>query len=343
MEEDKGFLEYLRKVSPGTSLRTVIDDLVDSNLGALIVIETKETQSCIEGGFRVNCRFTPQRLFELCKMDGAIVLSQDMKRILYANALLIPNNTINTNETGTRHKAAEKTAKQLGTFVIAISERKKKTTLYYKNLRYLLKSSDELLRDISSSLQNLEKQKEIFNELNNRLNILEISGMASVREVCSVVQRAEMISRISEGIKRSFVEIGKVGGMMNMRYKELIRGVEKIEENLLRDYSKLSLKKSKTLLENISYDGLLELDVIARLVFDRGLEDLAYPRGYRFLSHLTLNQREVSLIVRSFKNLNEILDDDSGKFEQVLKNRATTIKEEIEHLRDQVLEGKVVF
>lgn len=343
MEEEKSFLEYLKKVSPGTAIRTVIDDLVDSNLGALIVVETKEMQECVEGGFRINCRFTPQRLFELCKMDGAIILSADLKRILYANALLIPDNSIHTSETGTRHKAAEKTAKQLGTFVIAISERKKKTTLYHKNARYFLKSSDELLRDISSSLQILEKQKEIFVDLNNKLNILEISGMASVRDVCKIIQRSEMILKISENIKRNFAEIGKVGNLMNMRYKELIRGVEKIEENILRDYSKISLKKTKTLLANLSYDGLLDTDAIARLIFEKSTEEAAYPRGYRFLSHLTLNQREISVLARSFPNLNDILDDESNKLETLLKNRASTIKEEIENLRDQVLEGKVVF
>jgi len=105
MEEEKSFLDYLKKVSPGTALRTVIDDIVGSNLGALIVLESKEIMACIEGGFRINCRFSPQRLFELCKMDGAIVLSADLKRILYANATLVPDNSIHTNETGTRHKA----------------------------------------------------------------------------------------------------------------------------------------------------------------------------------------------------------------------------------------------
>lgn len=343
MEEEKAFIEYLKKVSPGTSLRTVLDDLIRSELGALIVFEAPEIEKGFEGGFRINCRFSPERVFELCKMDGAIIVSNDLKRILYANVLLTPDNTIHTNETGTRHKAAERIAKQTGAFVIAISERRKKISLYYKGTRYFLKSSEELLREIGGAIQVLEKQRESLEDLVAKLNLLEISGMGSVRDVCKIIQRTEMMLKISESIKRNFTEIGKVGNIMNMRYKELLKGIEKTEENILRDYAKLSLKKIKTLLSNLSYDGLLELDTIARLVFEKGTEENAYPRGFRFLSGLNLTQKEISAIVDSYNSLNEILEDESGKIEGLLKNRTASVKEEMENLRTQVLEGKVVF
>lgn len=343
MEEEKSFLEYLKKVSPGTSLRTVLDDLLRSDLGALIVFETPEIEKCFEGGFRLNCRFSAERLFELSKMDGAIIVSADLKRILYANVLLTPDSSIHTTETGTRHMAAERTAKQSGAFVIAISERRKKVSLYHKTTRYFLKASDELLRDISSSLQILEKQREILDDLMSKLNLLEISGMGSVRDICKILQRTEMMLRISENIKRNFTEIGKVGNIMNMRYKELLKGIERTEENVLRDYSKRSLKKIKTLLTSLSYDGLLDLEAISRLVFEKGLEESSQPKGYRFLSNLTLTQKEISLIVNSFGGLNDLLDDESNKLEGILKNRTSTIKDEIEKLRIQVLEGKVTF
>ena len=129
-EKERTFLDFIKLVSPGTSLRTVIDDLVRSGLGAMIVFDSKEFQSknLAEGGFRINCRFTSQKLFELCKMDGGIVVSSDLKRILHANMLMIPDGTIPSVETGTRHKASERIAKQAKTFVIAVSERRKKTT-----------------------------------------------------------------------------------------------------------------------------------------------------------------------------------------------------------------------
>src|SRR3989344_8424368 len=111
-KESKNLVDYLKKVSPGTALRNVIEDLISANMGAIIVFDTCEVEKLIEGGFKINCRFTPSRLFELCKMDGAIIVSPDLKKILYSNVLLTPDNSVPTSETGTRHKAGERTAKQ---------------------------------------------------------------------------------------------------------------------------------------------------------------------------------------------------------------------------------------
>jgi len=342
-EKDRSFMDFIKLVSPGTPLRTVIDDLVRSDLGAMIIFDAPELRqnNIIEGGFRINCRFTPQKLFELCKMDGAIILSLDLKRILFANVLMNPDNSLHTSETGTRHKAAERTAKQAHTFAIAVSERRKKTTLYFCLSRYYLKSTEEITRNISSNLQVLEKQRELFDEQINDLNILEMSEMVSISDVCKVIQKAEMILKISESVKRNFSELGKEGSIIHMRYRELLRGVERRENEVLRDYASLSLKRSKTLLGNLTLDGLLNLESIARLIFEKTLEENISPKGYRFLSHLTLSVKEVSQIVRQFQNLEKILSAEESEFEQTLKNRASTIKEEIGNLREQVLSGKV--
>lgn len=343
-EKDRTFLDYLKKVSPGTPLRTVIDDLIKGQLGALIMFDSPEIKkhNIIEGGFRVNCRFTPQKLFELCKMDGAIIVSHDLKRILYANVLINPDSTLSSAETGTRHKAAERAAKQLKTFVIAVSERRKKVTLYFSGSRYYLKSSSELLNDVSTNLQVLEKQREIFEERISNLNILEMSELVSISDVCKTIQRAEMILKISESIKRNFTELGKEGNIMHMRYRELLRNVERIENDILRDYSTLNLKKTKTLLSNIAFDGLLDLEAIGRLIFQENIEKQVSPKGYRFLSHLPLSEKEISQIVNKFKNLDKIMKSDSSQLEEILKQRAEKIKEEIEELREQVLAGKVI-
>ena len=343
-EKEKPLRDFIKMVSPGTLLRTVIDDVVRSGLGAMIVLDTKElnAKNIIEGGFRINSRLTTQKLFELCKMDGAVVISQDFKRILYANTLMTPDSSIHSTETGTRHKAAERTAKQAHTFVIAVSERKKKTTLYYSQSRYHLKSTDELMRNLSSTLQVLEKQREMLNEQLNNLNILEMSELVSISDVCKVIQRTEMILKISESIKRNFTELGKEGNIMHMRYRELIRGVEKTESEIIRDYATLSLKRSKTLLSNLTFEGLLDTKSIARLILEKPTEESISPKGFRFLTHLTLSEKENSLIVKQFKNLENILKADSSELESILKNRASTIKEEIRNLREQVLNGKVI-
>jgi diadenylate cyclase len=343
-EKEKTFLDFIKLVSPGSSLRNVIDDLIRSDLGGMIVFDKPElnSQNIAEGGFRINSRFTSQKLFELCKMDAAVIVSQDLKRIVQANVSMNPDTSISTIETGTRHKAAERTAKQAHTFVIAISERRKKTTLYYGQSRYYLKPTEELIRNISSTLQVLEKQREILNENISNLNILEMSELVSVSDVCKVIQRAEMILKMSNSVKRNFTELGKEGNIMHMRYRELIRGIEKAEDETLRDYSTISLKRSKTLLSNLTFDGLQDLDSIARLIIDKPLEETISPKGFRFLSHLTLYEKEISQIIKQHKNLENIIKLNPADLEPMLKNRANTIYEEIRNLREQVLSGKVI-
>ena len=117
-------IDVLKMFSPGTSIRSALDDVLRAKLGALIVIDKEGISSIVEGGFKINCKFVPQRLAELSKMDGATILSKDLKKILYANTFLDPNVNIMTKETGTRHKAAERTAKQFNTIVVSVSERK---------------------------------------------------------------------------------------------------------------------------------------------------------------------------------------------------------------------------
>lgn len=342
-DKEKKMFDFLKKVSPGSALRVVIDDLIRSDLGALIVLDSPLLQDCFEGGFRVNCRFTSQRLFELCKMDGAVIVSSDLKRILYGNVLLTPEKNISTNETGTRHKAAEKTAKQAETFVIAVSERRKKTTLYYCKTRTYLRQVEEILRGLTNSLQILEKQKEQFSDLLAKLNVLEISGLVSIGDICRIFQRCEMISRISDSMRRELIELGKEGNIIHMRFRELIKGVEKKGDEMIRDYSPLSLKKTKLLLANLTFDNLTEPEVIARLIFQKELEDTIAPRGFRFLSYIGLSEKEASIVIDSLLNLNSIIEVDEIKLEELLKGRASSLKKEIMELREQILEGKVCF
>jgi diadenylate cyclase len=344
IEKEKTFLDFLKLVSPGTSLRTVIDDILRSDLGAMIIFDspTLQKQNMFEGGFRINSRFTSQKLFELCKMDGAIVLSQDLKRILHANVTMNPDTALRSIETGTRHKAAERTAKQAQTFVIAISERRKKTTLYHGSSRYYLKSTEELLRNITSNLQILEKQREILTEHVANLNMLEMSELVSVSDVCKVVQRTEMILKISESIKRNFTELGREGSIMHMRYREILRGLEKDENEILRDYANIPLKRAKTLLVNLTFEGLLDTESIARLILEKPLEDTISPKGYRFLSHLNLSAKETSQLIKLNQNLDNVLKADPISLEPILKNRSASISEEIRHLREQIINGKII-
>ncbi len=341
-EKDK-LNDYLKKVSPGTQLRAVIDDLVNSNMGGLIVFDNKELRGLIEGGFRINCKFSTNKLFELCKMDGAIVVSPDLKKIIYANVMLVPDSTIPTQETGTRHKSGERTAKQANTFVIIVSERKNKSTLCLGETKYFLKDSTKLLGEVSNNIQLLEKQRELFNDAKEKLDILEMSNLVTIGDVCNLVQRSEMMLRVSDLIKRYFTELGSLGSIMYLRYKELLRGVNKSQENVLRDYSMLKLKKAKIFLKSFTFDNLMDQSVMSKLLFNGSPEENISTKGYRFLSYLNLTDKEISQIVSKIGSLDKIFNSKPSNFQSILKNNnPENFVEEIKYIRDQILSGKKV-
>lgn len=335
------FLEVLEKLSPGKTLRIALEDILHARTGALIVFECPELKNLFEGGFRVNCKFTPQKLVELSKMDGAIIVSSDMKRILFANTLLVPDHTLPTNETGTRHKAAERTSKQLGIPVIAVSERRRKITLFYDNRNYFLQDSEVLLRRATENLHILEKQREISNDLLTNLNILEITNLVSVGDACTLLQRIEMINRIMNTLKRHIIELGKEGSIIQMRVRELYKGIEDLESYILRDYTPRP-SSSKRLLSNINFDGLLDTNSLARILFESSLDKPIFPRGYRFLRKLNLTERETDNLINHFDNLGGIINASNEELKRFLRSKTESFKRELEHTKEQVMLGKKI-
>jgi len=335
------FLEVLGRLSPGKSLRTGLDDILNGRTGALIVVECNEAKNIFEGGFKVNCRFTSQRLAELAKMDGAIILSSDMKKILFANTLLIPKSDIVTEETGTRHKAAERTAKQTGAIVIAVSERRRKITLYYDNKRYVLQNSEDILRRATETLQILEKQKEILDENSKNFNILEITNLVSYGDVCLVLQRIEMIIKMTNNIRRYLIELGNEGTMIKMRISELTKGIIERRDLIIKDYASKPLYVTK-FLENLSSDSLLDLASLSRMLFEESPDKTVFSRGYRLLSKLNLMDKEIKSLVSSFENLQNILNANEEDLRRILKNKTNTFRDQLANLKEQIMIGKKI-
>lgn len=330
-------IEILKLVSPGTVLRMAIDDISRAEMGALIVVDSEKIKEISEVGFRVNSKLTAQRIVELAKMDGAIILSSDLTKILYANVLLVPDVNISTNETGTRHKAAERTAKQAKTLVIAVSEKRKKITLYHGNLKYILKNTEELLSRATETLQILEKQREIFNELISNLNVLEISGLVVVSDVCSVLQRMEIMMRTAKMIERYLIELGKEGIIIKMRLRELLKNVEKERGFILKDYH-----AKEDVLNEFSFDDLLDAENIAQLLFLLASEEKVQAKGYRILNKMNLDKKNSSKILNNFENLDNILSADGARLREVLGEEAENFQKEFSSLKEQIMMNKKI-
>jgi len=343
-KKEPELVDILKLLAPGTAIRVALDDILHANLGALIVLENAELYNIVEGGFRVNCKFSPQRLVELSKMDGAIIISKDLRKIIYANTLLIPSSEIPTKETGTRHKAAERTAKQINTLTIAVSERRNIITLYYGDIQYKLDKSSEILRKAAETLQVLEKQKEVLNELLANLNVLEINNLVTVSDICSVVQRMEMINRISTILKRYLVELGKEGVIVSMRLKELTKNLAKEETFLFRDYFGSKYLRAKTILKNMNFDFLIETQNLSRMLFNELHDRALSPHGLRILSKTNLQERDIRLIISSLKTLDKILSANEEELMKIFRKQeyVSFFNKEVESIREKIMIGRKI-
>ncbi len=331
---EEELFSMLKTIAPGTNLRTAIDGALKASKGALILIANDHVLPIIDGGFRVNCRFTPQRLMELTKMDGAIILSSDTKRIDYANVLLTPDSKIKTLETGTRHKAAERSAKQAGCLVIAISERKHDVTVYYKNARHNLRSVEILLRKANEYVQLLEKQRDSFDAHLSKLNKLELKNYPSLAQAVLVIQKGKMIQKISEEIKKLIVELGNESTLLKTRIKELNQGVDKEASLVLKDYTRLDVKKSRALLDELSYDELLDGEHILKALAYEKMMQIEPIKGWRILSKTSLPEADIAKLIKEKNSLGEALYSNiKSYFEIIGEEKARTFKEEIDKMK----------
>ncbi len=339
--EEKDFFDVLKMVAPGTSIRAALDDLLNAGMGSLIVIDNGNIYGLFEKGFKIYSRFSSQKLVELAKMDGAIILSRDAKRIIYANSVLIPDAQILSKETGTRHKAAERMSKQSGAIVIAISERKRKITLYYGDKKHELRNSSEVLRRASENMQILEKQRESLDEVLTDLTVLELQKMVTIFDVAKVVQNFEILKRVSEVIKKYLIELGKEGMIVGSRLRVLTRGLEKEEDFLLRDYF-VSYSDIKKNLDKMSLDELLETSDVSAVLFNETHDKKVSPRGLRILKKTNVPERYIDSLVSNFKSLENILGARYEELMEIFENEGMVdfFKEELYSLREKISLGK---
>ena len=221
---------------------------------------SKEVLDIVDGGFKLDIEYTPSRLYELAKMDGAIILSSDLKKILYANAQLIPSSSIATTETGTRHRTAERTAKQTGEIVVSISQRRNIITVFQGYSRYVLEDTSKVISKANQALQTVEKYKKVFDSKLNMLNEYEFNDIVTLENVITAIQRAEMVMKIVDEVQRSIYELGAEGRLLEMQLEELVGGLEKEELLIIKDYiapgkKRTSEKVLKEIKRNINLDN----------------------------------------------------------------------------------------
>ena len=318
--KDSDIVEVLKIISPGTAIRDGLENILKAKTGALIVIgDSKEVLDLVDGGFSLDIDYTPSRLYELAKMDGAIILSSDFKKILYANAQLIPDSSIATTETGTRHRTAERTAKQTGEIVISISQRRGVITLFKGNSRYVLEDTSRVISKGNQALQTIEKYKKVFDSKLNLLNEYEFNDIVTLENVITAIQRAEMVMKMVDEVQKSIYELGIEGRLLQMQLDELIGGLEKEELLIVKDYiapgKKRNSEKILNEIKQLEYEDLMKQQVIAKILgyedFDNYDEVAVYTRGFRVLNKIPrMPTNIVDNLVKSFKSFQHILAAD---------------------------------
>ena len=346
--QDKNFLAALSQVAPGTPLRSGIDDIIRAELGALIVIgDPNHLSFLFSGGMRLDLPFTSQLLYELAKMDGAIVLNEQVQKI--ANVQLMPDPAIPSEETGTRHRTAERVAKQTDALVISISQQRETVTVFKGDLRYQLGEISDVLARTNQALGTLETYKQRLDQGLTRLTALEFQSAVMLDDVLVVVQRAEMTTRMAEEIERNCVELGEEGRLIRMQLDELMEDVPREKAAVVYDYELAGdpATASQVLerLATLPHGKLLEFEELAELLgYPRDVNPLdltVSPRGYRVLSRIPrLPDSVIRHVVRDFASLDAVIrasHRDLEAVDGVGAVRAREIREGLRRLQEHNL------
>jgi len=348
--KDDEMLDILKVMAPGTPLREGLENILKARTGALIVIgDSSDVMSICDGGFFINKEYSPAQLYELAKMDGAILISKDVRKILYANALLIPNPNIPTAETGTRHKTAERVARQTGEIVLCISQRRNLISLYKGDKKYILKDTSALLVRANQALQTLEKYNSVLINALGNLNVLEFEDSVTLDDVAFVIQRTEMVMRIVSEIDRYICELGNEGRLIRMQLEELLVNVEEDGRMVVEDY--MIRSDDRTIDDVFAKIRLLDDDEILDLTNicwalgygcrENTLVSTVTPRGYRVMSMIPrVPMSIIKNLLEKFMNLQGILkasSDDLDTVDGIGEIRARAIKEGLRRVHEQLV------
>ncbi len=346
---DLEFLEVLRMVAPGTPLREGLESILKARTGALIVVgDSQDILKLVDGGFFINKEYSQAYLYELAKMDGAIVLSKDLKKILYANAMLIQDTSIYTDETGTRHKTANRVSKKTGEIVISISQRRNIITLYKGTRKYIIKETSAILTKANQALQTMEKYRNVLDSAVNSLSVLEFEDIVTLDDVAFVIQRIEMVMRVAVEMEKYICELGNEARLLTMQLDELLANVDGDEILIIEDYMEQNANStSEQMQENLrrlSFDELMEISNICKILgFDSGanaFDTAIFPRGYRLLSKIPrVPLSVIKNLVDRFLNFQGIINatiDELDEVEGIGEVRARMIKEGLRRVQEQL-------
>lgn len=341
-----GLLDTLQRLAPGTALREALARIIQHRNGALIVLGMgDEVAGICSGGFELtDTDFTPARLAELAKMDGAIVLDDDWQKILRVNVHLLPDPTVPTQETGARFRTAERVARQTGEPVVAVSEDRRTATVFLGGEKHELQSPTALAAEVNQELLTLERFRRRFEEAVERMGRLELADLVNYRAVVQVVQRAELVRRIGLDIEKDAVGLGGEGGLVTLQLADLLHGVEELRDQVIRDYVRpvaaKRQKEARTALELLATTDLSDPELVGAAVGFDHPDTHTRPLGIRLLAQVPrLPEAVREEIVKHFKDFQNMLHasvDELDEVPGVGRTRALQLRRLFDRMIDSV-------
>ncbi len=341
--------DALARVGPGTPLRDGIERVVRSKAGALIVLsDDPEVLAICSGGFLVDAPFSPQRVSELCKMDGAIIISNDGSRIARANVHLVPDPTVPTSETGTRHRTAERVARSLDVPVVSASEEMGVINVYAGGLKRQLQEVGRLLDRANQALQTLERYKTRLDDAIDRLTALEVEDVVTVRDVVAVLQRGEMVHRIADEIETMIIELGVDARLLRLQLDEIYTDIDDEVDLVVADYLPPHRHVDDTLAEmaRLKDDDALDARMALSTMHlgDAELDAEIAPRGLRLLRRVSKLSPEVALSITErfggLARLQRVSIDDLVEVDGVDATIAASVKDTLQRVTEDTILGQ---
>lgn len=342
-------LKTLARIAPGTELREGLERIMRGRTGALIVLGSDKTVASISsGGFEINADFTPTRVRELSKMDGAIICDKDARVLLNAAVQLMPDPTLETNESGTRHRTAHRVAQQTGFPVIAVSASTQMISVYVDKQRYTVEDTQSLMSRANQAIQTLESYRNRLEQVLSSLSALEIEGSVTLRDVVIALQRMEMVRRISVEAEYYVLELGTHGRLISLQLEELLSHSLPGAEVILKDYSPTktnagAITDALEQLIKLEDKDIVGLETIARACgFDANdMEAALAPHGYRLLAGIKSMPGAIAdRLVAHFDGLPSLMAasiDELRAVDGIGEQRARVIRESLSRMAESSL------
>ena len=331
---------------PGQPLRNGVDLVADKKTGALIVIGTSaKLEKISSGGITLNnCSYTPEMLSELAKMDGAIIVDANVNNILKANVHLNPSDNIPTSQTGTRHRTAERVSVETELSVIAVSEESSTIKVFSDNSVNELEESSIIFGKVNESLQSIDRTRRRFDDAVLELGELEVENTLTNQQVLEVIQRGELLGRLSQQVRKEATDLGEDSGLVMIQIDSLESGVRNTLDLVLKDHLPAkrfrNINKAVDEIANLTYEELNSIQHLGSVLFMESLDEVSTSKGYRILARLPgLPDNLHDSLIQKFKTLPNLLTASTDKLfevEGIGRSRAQQLSEYFDTLLKNV-------